>query len=149
MPANKNTLDPIPENFETDDELDEFWTNHSTADCPENFREVHFNIKFDDQEFVPVTGDLARKLAQRARQRKMSVSELMNQMLEEQLKQTAWYKLKTGQVLETCHVLSVLRGAVKNAHSVGNFCLSNKWSSSTRFQRFQKKNERCHPPNFT
>lgn len=89
MPANKKIRDPIPENFETDDELDEFWSTHSTADYPENFREVHFNIKLDDQEFVPVTGELARKLAQRARQRNMSVGELVNRMLEEQLKQTA------------------------------------------------------------
>lgn len=89
MPASKKARDPIPENFETDDELDAFWSTHSTADYPENFRQVHFNIKLEDDEFVPVRPDILRKLAQRARQRKVSVSELVNQMLEEQLKQPA------------------------------------------------------------
>lgn len=88
MPASKKTRDPIPENFETDDELDEFWSTHSTADYPENFREVHFNIKLED-ELVPVKGEIARELAKRARKRKISIGELVNQLLEEKLREPA------------------------------------------------------------
>ena len=89
MGASNTVRDPIPDRFRTVEEFDEFWSTHSLADYDDMQRDVHFNIKLDDQEFVPVTGDLARKLAQRARHRKMSVGELVNQMLEEQLKQPA------------------------------------------------------------
>ncbi len=50
---------------------------------------MHFNIKIGDQEFVPVAGELARKLAQRARQRNLSVSKWVNRILEEQSKTAA------------------------------------------------------------
>lgn len=89
MGASKQVRDPIPDRFKTVEEFDEFWSTHSLAEYDDIQRDVSFTIKLDDQEFVPVTGELARKLAQRARQRKVSVGELVNQMLEEQLKQPA------------------------------------------------------------
>lgn len=88
MPANKKTRDPIPENFETDDELDEFWSTHSTADYPENFREVHFTIKLEDEP-IALEPKLARELRKRASKRKMSVNALVNQMLQEKLHEPA------------------------------------------------------------
>jgi len=88
MPVNKKVRDPNPENFETADELDEFWSTHSTADYPENFREVHFNIKLDDEP-ITLEPPLAAEIRKRASQRKMSVNEFVNRFLEEPLKQAA------------------------------------------------------------
>lgn len=87
MPENKKQRDPIPESFNTADELDEFWSTHSTADYEDLFREVHFSIKLEDDELVPVRPGIARELHKRARRRKISVGELVNQMLEEKLKE--------------------------------------------------------------
>jgi hypothetical protein len=87
MPENKKHRDPIPESFDTVDELDEFWSTHSTADYEDLFREVHFTIKLDEDELVPVRPNIARQLHKRARQRKISVGELVNQLLEEKLQE--------------------------------------------------------------
>lgn len=89
MPANKKERDPIPENFETDDELDEFWSTHSFADYDDLLTEVHFNIKLEEDELVPVHPDIARELHHRARERKIPFVELVNQMLEEKLQEPA------------------------------------------------------------
>jgi len=54
MGVNKKERDPIPENFETDDELDEFWSTHSFADYDDLFEDVHFNIKLAEGDQVRV-----------------------------------------------------------------------------------------------
>ncbi len=89
MGVNKKERDPIPENFETDDELDEFWSTHSFADYDDLFEDVHFNIKLEQDEMVPVHPDIARALHERARKRKIPFAELVNRMLEEKLKEAA------------------------------------------------------------
>lgn len=88
MIVNKKERDPTPENFETDDELDEFWSTHSFADYDDLFEKVHFNIKLEDEPITPEP-PLAAKIRKRASKRKISVNELVNRMLEEQLKQAA------------------------------------------------------------
>ena len=89
MAGNKKTRDPIPANFETLDEFDEFWSTHSLADYDDLQRDVHFNIQLDDEESITLKPLLARTLRQRARQRKVSVGALVNQLLEEKLKEPA------------------------------------------------------------
>jgi predicted DNA-binding ribbon-helix-helix protein len=87
MPGNKKPRDPIPANFKTLDEFDEFWSTHSLADYDDLQRDVHFNIQLDDEKSITLKPPLARALRQRARQRKVSVGALVNQLLEEQLKE--------------------------------------------------------------
>ncbi len=89
MGVNKSVRDPIPDRFKTVEEFDEFWSTHSLADYDDIQRDVHFNIKLAADEFVPVKRDVARQLVARARQRKISVSELVNQLLEEKLREPA------------------------------------------------------------
>jgi hypothetical protein len=86
MPANKRKRDPIPENFKSVDELDEFWSTHSTADYDDLFKDVHFNIKLEEEP-ISLKPTLARELRKRARQRKMSLNDLVNRLLEEKLKE--------------------------------------------------------------
>ncbi len=89
MDVNKKERDPIPENFETDDELDEFWSTHSFADYDDLFEDVHFNINLEEDELVPVRPNIAHELHERARKRKIPFVELVNRMLEEKLKEPA------------------------------------------------------------
>jgi hypothetical protein len=89
MAENKKTRDPLPENFNSDEELDEFWSTHSTADYDDLFQDVHFNIKLKDDELISLKPKLARELRKRASQRKMSVNDLVNRLLEEKLKEAA------------------------------------------------------------
>ncbi|MBI4675742.1 MAG: hypothetical protein HY741_29215 [Chloroflexi bacterium] len=89
MGASKPLRDPIPDRFKSVEEFEEFWSTHSLADYDDIQRDVHFNITLGEDEFVPVKGEIARELAKRARQRKISVSELVNQLLEEKLREPA------------------------------------------------------------
>lgn len=89
MAENKTKRDPIPVRFKTVDEFDEFWSKHSLADYDDVQRDAHFNIKLDDDEVVSLQPMLARELRRRARRQKITVSELVNQLLEEKLRKAA------------------------------------------------------------
>jgi hypothetical protein len=89
MAENKKTHDPIPANFKTLDEFDEFWSTHSLADYDDLQHDVYFNIRLGNEESITLKPSLARELRKRARQRKLSVDALVNWMLEEKLKETA------------------------------------------------------------
>lgn len=85
----KKNRDPIPENFKTLDEFDEFWSTHSLADYDDLQRDVHFNIQLDYEETIMLKPALVRELKKRARERQMSVDALVNSILEEKLKEAA------------------------------------------------------------
>ncbi len=85
----KKNRDPIPENFKTLDEFDEFWSTHSLADYDDLQRDVHFNIQLDYAETIMLKPALVRELKKRARERQMSVDALVNSILEEKLKEAA------------------------------------------------------------
>jgi hypothetical protein len=89
MGASNQVRDPIPDRFKTVEEFDEFWSTHSLADYDNIQRDVHFNIKLEGEEPIALKATLARELRKRARQRKMSVSDLVNQLLEEKLREAA------------------------------------------------------------
>ncbi len=44
MPKNNTERDPLPETFDSLEELVEFWETHDTEDYPEAWREVKFNV---------------------------------------------------------------------------------------------------------
>lgn len=89
MAKNDKSRDPIPENFKTLEEFDQFWSTHNLADYDDLQHDVDFNIKLSDQETIRLKPTLARALKVRARQRKTSLDSLVNHMLEEKLKETA------------------------------------------------------------
>ena len=89
MAGNKRTREPIPENFKTLAEFDEFWSTHSLADYDDLQHDVDFTIKLGRKEMVLLKPKLARELKRRARARKLSVDSLVNRMLEEKLKEAA------------------------------------------------------------
>ncbi len=84
---NNKNRDPIPENFKTLDEFDEFWSTHSLADYDDLQRDAHFNIQLDHAETIMLKPALVRELKKRARERQMSVDALVNSILEEKLKE--------------------------------------------------------------
>ncbi len=89
MPKSKRTRDPIPENFETLDALDEFWSTHSLADYDDLQHDVEFNIALEDGETVTLDPAIARQLRQRARAEGVSLTTLVNNLLGEKLQEAA------------------------------------------------------------
>ncbi len=89
MAGNKRMRDPIPENFKTLEEFDEFWSVHSLTDYDDLQHDVDFKIKLGKKETVLIKPQLARELKRRARKRKLSVDALVNRMLEEKLTEGA------------------------------------------------------------
>ena len=89
MAGNRRTRDPIPKNYKTLEEFDEFWSTHSLANYDDLQRDVHFNIKLSDEETILLKPKLARELRVRARRHKVSVDKLVNRLLEEKLKEAA------------------------------------------------------------
>lgn len=87
--AENKKRDPLPANFKNLDDFDEFWSTHSLADYDDLQRDVHFNIRLDDEESVTLKPTLAHTLRQRARRRRISVGALVNRLLEEKLRDAA------------------------------------------------------------
>ena len=87
--SGNKTRDPIPANFKTLEEFDEFWSKHSLADYDDLQHDVDVTIKLGRRETVLLKPKLARELKRRARARKLSVDSLVNRMLEEKLKEAA------------------------------------------------------------
>ncbi len=79
--------DPIPE-FETLEEIAEFWDTHSTADYDDVTHEVHFGVNIhhsDEWSSVTLLPELGQTLAMLARDRGISMETLINVWLTEKV----------------------------------------------------------------
>ena len=88
MPENKTNRDPIPANFKTVDELDAFWSTHSTADYDDLLTDAEFNIKLGD-DLIPIPPALALQLRERAHSQGVSLEVLVTTLLQEKLQEAA------------------------------------------------------------
>ncbi|HEY3228477.1 MAG TPA: CopG family antitoxin [Roseiflexaceae bacterium] len=83
-----NTRDPIPE-FETLDDIAEFWDTHSTADYEDLTHEVHFDVRLrkrDEQaQTVTLVPELGETLQALAEARGVSLETLVNVWLTEKV----------------------------------------------------------------
>ncbi|MBI1748867.1 MAG: hypothetical protein HYR55_20115 [Acidobacteria bacterium] len=80
----KKQLDPLPETFNSYDELAEFWDTHSTADYEEHFKEVACEIELKRRTFeVPIDGEVFTKIQRIAESRGLSTETLINLWLHE------------------------------------------------------------------
>ena len=84
------TRDPIPE-FETLNEIADFWDTHSTADYEDLTREVRFEVKLGLDELQPITllPELSETLKALAHRRRVSVETLVNVWLTEKVLELA------------------------------------------------------------
>ncbi len=86
------TRDPIPE-FETLDDVAEFWDTHSTADYEDLTRPVHFDVKLRKHtgraQAVTLVPELSETLQTLANARGVSLETLVNVWLTEKVLEMA------------------------------------------------------------
>ena len=79
--------DPIPENFQTLEELWEFWDTHSTADYPELLEPVKVSVRLaKGAKLLRVADDLVSPLQRRAHRHGLTLEALVNRWIRERLK---------------------------------------------------------------
>ena len=90
MAKNKKQRDPIPRNFKSIEELQEFWDTHSAADYDDLFKDVNFEVDLSGQtNLVAVEPTLMHELVRRARAMGVSTETLVNLWLAERLRANA------------------------------------------------------------
>ncbi len=90
MKKRKKDIDPIPEEFASYEEAAEFWDTHDTTDYPEAFQTV--NVQADIRKIryeVEIEDDIIKIVAEKARERGVSISRLVSEMLRGQLEAAA------------------------------------------------------------
>jgi hypothetical protein len=87
---NNKTRDPIPKEFKTIEELQEFWDTHSVADYDDLFKDVHFDVDLRGRtNLVVVEPTLMQELVKRAHTMGVSTETLVNLWLSRQLREVA------------------------------------------------------------
>jgi hypothetical protein len=87
--ARNKQRDPIPE-FETLDEIAEFWDAHSTADYPDLTEEVHFEVNLSKKrQPIHLLPELVEQLESQAEARGVSIETLANLWLVEKVHEAA------------------------------------------------------------
>ncbi|MBI4671477.1 MAG: hypothetical protein HY741_07405 [Chloroflexi bacterium] len=88
----KKVRDPIPE-FETLEQIADFWDTHSTADYDDLTHEVHFEIELMSEHErtrrITLLPELSNRLEASARQQGVSVETLVNAWLTEKILERA------------------------------------------------------------
>jgi hypothetical protein len=88
MDENKQR-EPIPE-FETLEEIADFWDTHSTADYFDRTREVNFEVNLDrERRPIYLLPELLEQLESQAQARGVSVETLANLWLVEKVHEAA------------------------------------------------------------
>ena len=84
----RKVRDPIPE-FETLEEIADFWDTHSTADYEDLTHEVEFEIQLDTRhrpkQTITLLPELSSKLERSARAQGVSVETLVNAWLTQKV----------------------------------------------------------------
>lgn len=79
-------IDTLPENFDTLEELWEFWDTHSSADYEDEMETVGVEVgPSSSQVYFPVAKDLLRQVRIQARRQGVSTETLINLWLQEKL----------------------------------------------------------------
>ncbi len=90
MAKNKKHRDPLPKEFKTLDELQEFWDTHSVADYDDLFKDAQFDVNLrGSTNLVAVEPTLMHEIVKRARATGVSTETLVNLWLSKQLREAA------------------------------------------------------------
>ena len=83
--SNKH-LDPVPEEFSSYEEAADFWDAHDTTDYPDVFQTVSVPAELQQRHYeVEIEPDIIKVLRERAQRSGLSVSQLVSQMLRQQV----------------------------------------------------------------
>ncbi len=87
---NKKYKDPIPDEFESYEDVADFWDVHDTTDYPEAFETVEVQAEFRKRHYeVELDDDLVEILQERAYKTGISIKHLVSDILRQQLRPTA------------------------------------------------------------
>lgn len=79
-------IEPIPEEFASYEEAAEFWDTHDTTDYLEDFETVPVEVSLVRRRYeVEIDEDLSQVLYEKAQQKGVDVSQLVNTVLRETL----------------------------------------------------------------
>ena len=90
MAKNKRHRDPIPKEFKTIEELQDFWDTHSVADYDDLFKDARFDVDLRSRtNLVAVEPTLMQELVNRAHTMGVSTETLVNLWLSKQLREAS------------------------------------------------------------
>lgn len=93
MPRSKShsrKREPLPENFESIEEFQEFWDTHSSADYEEQMEDVEVDIDIrSSRVYCAVAKDLLEQVRAQARRQGVSTETLINLWLREKATEAA------------------------------------------------------------
>ncbi len=90
VPKKPAPNDVLPDDFQTVEELSDFWDTHSSADYEDDMEPVEAQIDLSSSKvYCPVAKDLVRQVRQQARQQGVSTETLINLWLQEKLRASA------------------------------------------------------------
>ena len=86
MKDKDNTIDPLPDSFETEEKAGEFWDAHSTMDYQEHLEASDDSVEINERVFeVQVAEDVFKKLQQEATSLHQSVPTVVDKILRKEL----------------------------------------------------------------
>lgn len=86
MEDKNQSLDPLLDSFETEEEAGAFWDAHSTSDYEEYLEPTEDIIEIQDRVFeVQIAEDVFQKLLKEASSLQQSVPKVVDQILRKQL----------------------------------------------------------------
>ena len=81
---------PLPENFESIDDLQEFWNTHSSADYEDLMEDVEVDVAIrSNRVYCAVAKDILTQLRAEARRQGVSTETLINLWLREKVAEAA------------------------------------------------------------
>ncbi len=88
MARNRKRRDPLPTEFKTVRDLQDFWDTHSLADYDGLLEDVHFDVDLRSRtNFIAVEPTLMKELVDRAHSMGVSTETLVNLWLSKQLRE--------------------------------------------------------------
>jgi hypothetical protein len=85
--SKKKKVDPIPGEFASYEDAAEFWDKHDTTHYPDKFRTVRVVSEFRNRHYeIPIDGDVAISLQQRARRAGVPPGRLASDLLRKDLR---------------------------------------------------------------
>lgn len=85
--SKKKKVDPIPDEFASYEDAAEFWDKHDTTHYPDKFRTVKVVSEFRNRHYeIPIDGDVAISLQQRARRAGVPAGRLASALLRKELR---------------------------------------------------------------
>jgi hypothetical protein len=85
--SKKKKVDPIPDEFASYEDAAEFWDKHDTTHYADKFRTVKVVSEFRNRHYeIPIDGDVAISLQQRARRAGVPPGRLASDLLRKDLR---------------------------------------------------------------